>query len=54
MLDLKFIRENPEIVKKGISAKGVDFDLDALLALDSRRRNLLKEVEELKAQRNET
>ncbi len=54
MLDLKFIRENPEIVKKGISAKGVDFDLDALLALDSRRRSLLKEVEELKAQRNET
>ncbi len=54
MLDLKFIRENPEIVKKGLSAKGVDFDLDALLALDSRRRNLLKEVEDLKAQRNET
>ncbi len=52
MLDLKFIRENPDQVAKGLSAKGVTVELDALLSLDSERRALLKEVETLKAKRN--
>lgn len=53
MLDLKFIRENPEAVKQGLSAKGVEFNLGELLAMDSKRRTLLRECEELKAKRNE-
>lgn len=52
MLDLKWIRENPDAVRKGLEAKNAKFELDQLLELDSRKRILLKEVEELKAKRN--
>ena len=52
MLDLKWIRENPDLVRQGIAAKAVPFDLEKLLALDNRRRVLLKEVEDLKSRRN--
>lgn len=54
MLDLKFIRENVETVKEGIKKKNVNIDLDALLGLDAQRRELLKEVEQLKALKNST
>jgi seryl-tRNA synthetase len=49
MLDIKFIRENVDIVKKAIADKGVDLDLDALLDLDAQRRNLLQETETFQA-----
>lgn len=52
MLDLKWIRENPDLVRKGLLAKASRFDLDELLQLDGQRRLLLKEGEDLKAQRN--
>ena len=52
MLDLKFIRENPDQVAKGLAAKGVTVDLQELLSLDAERRTLLKEAETLKAKRN--
>ncbi len=52
MLDLKWIRENPDLVRKGLAAKASPFDLNGLLQLDSQRRSLLKEVEDLKALRN--
>lgn len=52
MLDIKFIRENPDLVQKGLDAKGVKVDLQSLLALDSQRRTFLKEAEDLKAKRN--
>lgn len=52
MLDLKWIRENPELVKAGLAAKNTNFDLDSLLKLDAERRRLLTEVESLKSQRN--
>lgn len=53
MLDLKLIREQTEEVKQGLGKKGVNpKDIDALLTLDSERRNLLQEVETLKAKRN--
>ncbi|HOW58763.1 MAG TPA: serine--tRNA ligase [Candidatus Omnitrophota bacterium] len=52
MLDLKFIRENPEAVAKGLSAKGVTLDLKEVLSLDAEKRSLQKESEELKAKRN--
>jgi len=52
VLDLKFIRENPEQISKGLSAKGVKVDLQKLLFLDGERRALFTEVESLKAKRN--
>ncbi|MBI3312606.1 MAG: serine--tRNA ligase [Candidatus Omnitrophica bacterium] len=52
MLDLKWIRENPELVRAGLAAKNVKVDLDELLRLDREKRTLLKEVEDLKAKRN--
>lgn len=54
MLDINFIRENREIVKKGVSAKNFDIKLvDKVLELDEKRRKLIKETEELRAKRNE-
>lgn len=52
MLDLKFIRENPEKIKRALEAKGVKLGLDELLRLDEKRRELIKEAEDLKARRN--
>lgn len=52
MLDLKFIRENPQKIKAGLSAKRVTVDLDGLLQLDARRRQLISKTDELKAQKN--
>lgn len=53
MLDINFIRENKELVKKGVEAKGFDVTLvDKILDLDEKRRKLLLEVEGLRAKRN--
>src|SRR3990167_3756234 len=52
MLDLKWIRENPELVRHGLAAKNVTINLDILLQQDAERRKLLTEVENLKSQRN--
>jgi len=52
MLDIKLIRENPELVRAGIAKKNTTFDLDKLLALDAHRREVLRHVEQLKAERN--
>ena len=52
MYSLKFIRENLELVKKSIQAKNVEFDIDAFLILDDKRRSLIQVVEEMKAERN--
>lgn len=54
MLDIKFIRENPEIVKKAVIDKQVaGIDIDQLLKVDSEYRNLLQKVEEKRAIRNQ-
>jgi len=45
MLDIQFIRNHPKEVVDGAKAKGVDIDVDALLALDEKRRKLIAEVE---------
>jgi seryl-tRNA synthetase len=53
MLDIKFIRENKERVKEGVSKKGEDTSkVDDALALDERRRHVLQHVEQLKAEKN--
>ncbi|MGI6450796.1 MAG: serine--tRNA ligase [Desulfitobacteriia bacterium] len=52
MLDLKFVRGNPDIVKEALAKRHADIDLDGFLQLEERRRQLLFEVETLKAERN--
>lgn len=52
MLSIHFIRENPELVRRTIRDKGVDLDLDALLALDAEVVSLKQQVEELAAEVN--
>lgn len=52
MLDLKFIRENPELVKAGIAKKNDKSDIDAILEMDEQRREIIREVEQLKGERN--
>lgn len=52
MLDIKFIRENLEVVKAGAKKKHIKVDLDRLVKLDDERRELLGIVEEKKAEQN--
>lgn len=55
MLDLNFIREQPEIVRTAMRNRQMDeAPVDAVLELDRRRRELIAEVEQLKAERNAT
>ena len=53
MLDLRFIRENPEVVKEAIRKKHVSFDLDLLLEKDVRLRELRVKIDDLRARRNQ-
>lgn len=52
MLDIKFIRENPELIKKTAKEKLVDIDVDRLLEIDKLVKENLTEVESLRAERN--
>ena len=52
MLDIKFIRQNQDIVREAIKNKNIDLDLDKLLAIDARRRELIESSEALKAEQN--
>ena len=53
MLDIQFIRDNPELVQKKSEEKGYkNVDVAALIAIDAKRRELLVAVEDLRAQRN--
>ncbi len=52
MLDIKFIRENQDLVKTTITNKRIDLNLEELLDLDSQRRDLLIELESLQATKN--
>ena len=53
MLDVNYVRENVEAVKKGIKDKGYDIDLDRVLELDQKRRELSGQVDSLRQKRNE-
>ncbi len=52
MINIKFIRENPEKFKKACKAKQVLFDTDYFLELDKKRREMIQEIESLKARQN--
>ena len=52
MLDLKFVRANPDIVIEALAKRGGKISLDSFLSLEEERRSILAEVEEKKARRN--
>jgi len=52
VLDPKFIRSNPELVRQKLATKKEDMDLDRFLELDEKRRAYIAEVEKLKNRRN--
>lgn len=52
MLDIKFIRENKDIVALGAKKKHMDFDVEALISIDDKRKELMSRVEERRAEQN--
>lgn len=52
MLDIKFVRENLSVVKKGLLKKGADVDLEGLLRMDEERRQLIVKTDELRSAQN--
>lgn len=52
MLDIKFIRENADLVKEAVKKKHISFDVAKLLEADDLRLKILKEVEEMRAKQN--
>lgn len=52
MLDIKFIRENSDLVKKAAHDKFINVDIDRLLELDSNIRRLNQELDKIKEERN--
>jgi len=54
MLELAFIRENPELVKKAVRDKSEKADVDAIIRLDAKRRQLIARAEGLRSERNRT
>ncbi len=53
MLDIQFIRNNAETVRDGVRKKRIDVDVDRLLELDEKRRQLQHEVDDMRSQRNQ-
>ncbi len=54
MLDLRFVIENLDFVKKKTKARGIDIDLDEFIKLYQQRKNHLKKIEDLRFERNKT
>jgi len=52
MLDIKFIRENKDIVKEGAKKKHIEADVDELIVIDDKRLEILSQVESLRGEQN--
>lgn len=52
MLDIKFIRENSDIIKSAAAKKRISFDVDELILSDTKRLEILKVVEDLRGEQN--
>jgi len=52
MLDIKFIRENKELITEGARKKHIKFDVEALIKADDSRKKLLASIEEKRAEQN--
>lgn len=53
MIDIRILRENPELVAENAKNKGYDIDVNKLVALDDERRTLQQQVDELRERRNQ-
>ena len=53
MLDIRFIRENPQLVQDSATKKGYDVSIKDLLSVDERRRELKSQVDNLRQKRNQ-
>jgi len=53
MLDIKFIRENPDLIRKAAQKKRLDFDVNKLLEIDEVRRKQMIDIEEMRAKQNQ-
>ncbi len=53
MLDIKFIRNNAELVQKSADAKGYKINLKRLLELDEAKRNLGQKIDQMRSKRNQ-
>lgn len=53
MLDIQFIRQNPDLIRAAIKNKGFALDLDDLLAADRERRDATTELEQKRARKND-
>jgi len=52
MLDIKFIRENKEAVKKNCELRNIKCDIDRILELDEKRKDFIQKIDELKNEKN--
>jgi seryl-tRNA synthetase len=52
MLDIKYLRQNIDVVSRKMSERGQAMNLDRFVALDAKRRDIIREVEELRSERN--
>ena len=53
MLDPKLIKESPEVLREMLKARAVDFDLDALIESDQKRREFIIKTDELRKKKNQ-
>jgi seryl-tRNA synthetase len=53
MIDIKFIRENPDKIKEAVRKKMISFDVDYLLKIDQKRKKLIQDIEELNKIKNQ-
>ena len=52
MLDLKYVVENADKVKQAMATRSGSYDVDAVVELDNKRKAIIYEVEQLKADKN--
>ncbi len=52
MLDPKILKERPELIRKMLNDRRVEFDLDSLISFDSKRRELIMKTDELRKKKN--
>jgi seryl-tRNA synthetase len=52
MIDLKLLKENPQVIKEMLKKRNLDFPIDELINLDKKRRELIVHVQEIKHKKN--
>ncbi len=53
MIDIKILRDNPDLIRQALESRGEEFDLERLLQIDEKRRRLITEIDNLRRERNE-